>query len=169
MSRNALQSMIDGTNQGKREQTVLTPMWLVNQLVADWCQMIHLDPCAASENPTHVGALEYRVEPDGLTAPWPAYTYCNPPYDQLKLWLAFALEQPGPWALLCPVRPHRTWYRQACAKVTAIIEFNPFPFVGFKAAFPAPLALLCRNWNPDPARWSPHGVRFIDPALEFPC
>lgn len=156
---NALTSLWNGGLTGKREQEILTATWILEALQQEWGGCIMLDPCSdASE---HVGCLRRYVHPaqDGLALPWYDRTYCNPPYGDLKAWLAKAMLEHVRWkpaqriALLCPVRTHRPWYRQALDTTTAVVELASVKFHGYDQAFPAPLHLLCWGWTPTPALW----------------
>lgn len=156
--RNALDSLHDGGLTGKREQEILTPPWLCELLVKQW-GCIALDPCSP-ETP-NVGALCYYTH-SGLDADWLDGTYCNPPYGDLKLWLAKACEeakQGHRLALLVPARTSRKWYRKALDG-RWVVELDPLKFVGFDAGFPAPLHLICFNWRPDPKLWTMGTVRY---------
>lgn len=171
---NALTSLWDGTRSGKREQEILTPIWILEALQAEWNGCIMLDPC--SDAGEHVGTFERYVHPqhDGLALPWCDRTYCNPPYGDLKAWLAKAMLEsiPGPCkgdvtriALLCPVRTHRPWYRQALDTTTAVVELASVKFHGYDQPFPAPLHLLCWGWTPTPALWRGTVRRYVNVAL----
>jgi len=160
MSTNALQSLYGGKvaaeralagNVGgqKREQTVLTPKWFLSGLVAVAGLPLRLDPCADPTN--HVGAKYYYTgDPDdGLAADWAigGLVYVNPPYADLARWLAKCAFEGKRGALiyaLIPFRPHRHWFCQHLSGVP-IISLAPFPFVGQKQAFPAPLCVAV--WN----------------------
>lgn len=153
---NALESLFNGSLTGAREQTVLTPPWLTDNLRREWGAIL-MDACAEA-SPGNVPALLWITkEMDGLSIPWLPQTYANPEFNHLKLWLAHAQKQPGPTALLSPVRTHRKWYRAAARTCSAIIEFDPFAFVGFDCTFPAPLALLCWGWTPRDEVWADRG------------
>lgn len=56
---------------------------------------------------------------------------------QLHYWFAYGRDS----VMLVPNRTHRRWFRHWRNDVTAVIELDPLTFVGFKAAFPAPLVL----------------------------
>jgi hypothetical protein len=89
---------------------------------------------------------------DGLTAPWPDGTFANPPYDKLKDWLAWSLEQNTDHVMLVPVRPHRKWWREWARKCGELVYLNPVTFEGHSQSFPAPLCLARRvtsqSYNP---------------------
>lgn len=154
---NALESLHDASRTGKREQTILTPTWLTDNLIREW-GFIAMDPCSddAGTVPARVHVRAQDRE-HGLVRHWLSYTYANVPFGRLKDWLAHAVKQLGPTALLAPVRTHRRWYREAVRGCSAVIEFDAFAFQGFKSTFPAPLALLCWGWVPDPEIWKGRG------------
>lgn len=163
--RNALQSLIDGSLSGKRPQEVCTPSWMWLKLQLEW-GFIACDVC--SNYGCNVDADAHWLGPrwdhiDGLVETWPPFSFCNPEFDKLKLWMPHAAEQQGPLAFLTPVRPHRKWYRRFESQVDAVIEFSPFAFEFHKHTFPAPLALLCKGWIPSEHLWLDHG------DIRFPC
>lgn len=89
-----------------------------------------------------------RTDTEGLTAPWPHRTFCNPPYDKLKSWLEMSGRQPESHVVLVPVRCHRKWWRK-WAKQAEIVELNPVTFQGHDGSFPGPMCLASRNhWEP---------------------
>lgn len=163
---NALQGFATGNRKGKpkkREQEILTPACITDFVRLVFGGEIALDPCAAIRVESTVNATKIYtgLEGDfnGLVEPWTDRTYCNPPFDKLKDWLAKAaleaslagygpVPEPKRISVLAPVRPHRKWYRAACieAKRTGfVLELNPIAFIGFDQVFPAPLALLGFN------------------------
>jgi len=158
---NALHSLYGGKtalsgNIGgqKREQTVFTPEWFIDQISLAAGSGPSLDPCTTSENP--VGAdLYYTEAVNGLLLPWktPRWVYWNPPYNRLEQWMlkAFAEAQNGvPSYGLIPLRPQRGWYARY-ARGAELVPLAPFPFQGHKSSFPAPLVLLA--WHlPPPER-----------------
>lgn len=152
--KTALQSLWDGSLTGERKQEILTPDWILEALRVEW-GTIKRDPCANAENNT--GAETFHTEADdGLCRLWEDMTYVNPPFGTLSIWLEAARLNSLDGhriALLCPVRTHRTWYRDALDTVSAAIELPPIKFKGYAAGFPAPLHLLCWNWTPDPKLW----------------
>lgn len=157
----ALQSLWDGSKTGKREQQILTPQWLITALQQEW-GWIGTDPC--SEGAQHIPATRHYVRHDGdngLAVSWTDRTYANPPYVDLRDWLAKAVQEAQEGyriALLGPVRTHRAWYSATLDTVSAAIELRPVKFEGFDQAFPAPLHLLCWNWIPTPHLWINRGT-----------
>lgn len=128
---------------GFREQEILTPCYLINAINEVWPEGIALDPC--SEGSEWVPADEYYTLSeghDGLAMPWWDRTYVNPPYGELKKWLAKASEYPKTLEvmLLCPVRTHRKWFRLDHWRSACLLD--PVKFEGYKQAFPAPLVML---------------------------
>lgn len=133
-----------GVAPEKREQTVLTPRWFVDQLGP-----ISLDPCTTAENPLDAQVFcTSEDEVHGLVAPWrrvPGLFFANPPYDELEAWLAKARAE---WLLgargylLGPTRPHREWFG-SLVEGLEVANLRPLRFVGHKSGFPAPLCLVC--------------------------
>jgi hypothetical protein len=157
---NALGSLSDPTKTGKREQEILTPQWLLSNLRREWGKIV-LDPCSPKE--PNVGA-DYAYSVCGLDWGWPDRTYCNPPYDKLKLWLAWALAQgDARIAILAPARTSRKWYRLALDG-RWVVELDPVKFQGYDGTFPAPLHLICLNFEPDPKLWTMGTVRYYPPG-----
>lgn len=158
----------------KREQTVLTPKWLIDGLLRCCGLKLGLDPCTTSANPTGAAIFCSKTEKlkdgvtpnpfdDGLKIDWADttgsehLTFVNPPYADLEEWLKKCAEEARNGAriyALIPFRPQRTWFsyylhgqKLAC--------LAPFPFVGEKNGFPAPLCIA--SWNvPVPTEmWQP--------------
>src|SRR5574338_60385 len=153
--QNALGSLSDPTKTGKREQEILTPRWLLWLLAFEWDRIV-LDPCSPVE--PNVEA-DYHYTACGLIWCWLDRTFCNPPYCDLKLWLAKALEESKDGkriALLVPARTSRKWYRRTLDGAW-VVELDPVKFQGFDGAFPAPLHLICLNWRPSD-EWLAHGT-----------
>jgi hypothetical protein len=136
-----------GTAGGQaREQTVFTPRWLLDCLIAA-AGPIMLDPCTTADNP--VGAAVYCTEQtNGLIQPWhkiPGMFYANPPFADLEAWLDKARKE---WVagatgyMLAPTRTQRTWFAELTAGLP-VVHLRPFAFVGSKSSFPAPLCLIC--------------------------
>lgn len=129
---------------GKREQEVLTPPSVIEAVQSLWPGTgIELDPCSNAGR--HVPAAEHYVWPeqDGLTLPWRDCTYVNPPYGDLKKWMAKSASERVEHVMLVPVRTHRVWFD--LSRYDAVGLLKPVKFVGFAQAFPAPLALLYRG------------------------
>jgi hypothetical protein len=133
----------------KRNQTVLTPRPILDAcLRALGDGQFDLDPCTTAENP--VGARSYFLEL-GTQLEWSRFgknAWVNPPYDSLEEWMkhaygqSLALSGPVGSYLLIPLRPQRGWWVTYAARANWIRTLAPFPFVGQKHTFPAPLVLL---------------------------
>ena len=149
IKRNALESRTG--SQAERPQEILTPRWILDWLIQEW-NGIALDPCADSGQ--HVPASYRLVWPhsDGLAASWEDRTFVNPPFKDLKAWLAKALEQAGSLerriTVLCPVRSHRAWWRSAMERADRVIFLPPVKFAGYDNSLPEPMCLMCLNWTP---------------------
>jgi len=136
----------------EREQQILTPPALVSLVRAIFDGPIELDPCAAVDEwgdvlgfvdakRHHSGTLATNLPEDrnGWTQPWADRTFVNPPYAELRVWLACAVreseDQRHRIAVLCPVRSNRWWWRRsrdAARARGAYVELDPFAFVGFE-------------------------------------
>jgi len=138
---NTVKSM---TSPGERPQDIFTPLWMVDA-IAEWWGGIALDPCSHPDSPVYGIASEAYYTPELGLQPWRDRTYWNPPYKDLKVWLAHALAQDGRWLGLIPVRPQRTWWLGFAERVDAICWLPPIKFEGYDQAFPAPLVLAYRG------------------------
>lgn len=148
----AMQGLATGNRAGKRsdrEQDIYTPDSVLEVCRAVWPAGIELDPCASLNCPPLAVRQHYGGEQgDGLTESWIDGVYFNPPYKDLKAWLAKStkerayanvVEQIG----LFPVRPHRVWWCEYMRVVpTRIAWLKPLKFRYYKQAFPAPLVLV---------------------------
>lgn len=148
----AMQGLATGNRAGKRsdrEQDIYTPDSVLEVCRAVWPAGIELDPCASLNCPPLAARQHYGGEQgDGLTESWIDGVYFNPPYKDLKAWLAKStkerayanvVEQIG----LFPVRPHRVWWCEYMRVVpTRIAWLKPLKFRYYKQAFPAPLVLV---------------------------
>lgn len=135
----------------KRNQTVLTPEWFIDQLV-DSYGALGYDPCTTAWNPLKAKVFSTE-ETNGLKISWArmsvkyGWIYVNPPYDDLKCWLDKCLQEAEAGAkilLLGPIRPWRTWFCDL-TKNYDVISLAPLAFRGEKSAFPAPLCVIPYN------------------------
>jgi hypothetical protein len=142
-SDKALRSFFGARVGGQnRPQSINTPQFLIDAIIELWPEGINLDPCSNPESivPAKIKLFEYG-ETSGLHAIWPTYTYANPPYENLKVWLRKLI--PGAEHLmLCPVRTNRTWWCHSAGQSTRVCWLLPFAFIGHTSTFPAPLAML---------------------------
>ena len=65
--------------------SVITPSYILTQLKEEFGPLF--DPCPY--NP----CWDKEKDQDGLTIPWGQYTFCNPPYSNVKPWLAKAAQE----------------------------------------------------------------------------
>lgn len=165
-------------NAGEIDQEIRTPAEIIARvLVAFGGQGIALDPCAPTRSDPSFAADRYvREAENGLAIPWGDRTFVNPPFDPLEPWLAKAqaeaarprafLEAPRRIVLLVPWRSHRAWFRRAIASADSVTIEPIVRFHGFKAGFPAPIALLSWGCVVPPA---PGGVvgAFLSPEKEI--
>jgi phage N-6-adenine-methyltransferase len=147
VSRKALAGNV-GVKAEKREQTVFTPRWLVKQLNPVYPT---LDPCTTADNPLECEHF-FTEETDGMEHNWASggrgWAFVNPPYADLQDWMRvcqFSADvrdiQHCKSIMLIPFRPQRAWFNTLC-KGREVASLAPFPFVGHKSAFPAPLCLV---------------------------
>lgn len=143
-SLDALHSLWNGSLTGKREQQIYTPELLLAPIRQVWPEGIAFDPCDGPDS--IVGAANVAGPgcelANGLEVEWGERTYCNPPYADLKAWLAHA-EKFNEVMVLGPVRTHRPWFRRAAFESCDAVAWLPtIKFLGYKQSFPAPLCLL---------------------------
>jgi hypothetical protein len=145
--KNTAKSMI---SPGDRPQDIRTPKDLLEAVAKCFGGTIVLD--AADSLRATPAQHHYTGEEmcDGLKASWMDRTFCNPPYKDLKAWLDKAVNEATDdeyksIIVLCPVRPHRSWFREAMRECSEIVYLNPIKFEGFDQAFPAPLCLMMFN------------------------
>jgi hypothetical protein len=122
--------------------------WFATEL--NWCLPPRAGELQALENPTKAEKAELKelVNRGSLIRLWPKVrTFINPHFDTLKPWMYALRTAEAPTVLLCPVRPHRRWWCDHAGGL--LISFlRPFPFVGSKSPFPAPLCLIYKNCEP---------------------
>ena len=145
------------TGAGARPQEIFTPPAVVELLRRVWGE-IALDPCghpeaivgAATTWTGHkVGTGRFRKDGTeierwagpGLENPWTDRTYWNPPFCELKDWIAHAAAQTGRHCGLFPARTSRTWCREYLYQVDGICWLNPLGFIGYASAHPDRLVL----------------------------
>lgn len=173
-----------GKPASEREQTVLTPPELVDQLRKLVNAPLALDPATVPENPLNAAFFRTgnaALGPDdcGKAANWAqlcrvvcGWWWCNPPFDDLAGWMHKARAEESRGAsgyLLGPTRPHRAWFANGLPRSGQYLQLAPFAFVGSKSAFPAPLFLAAYGKAPLPrALWitSPSGRKRKNIALD---
>lgn len=71
-----------------------TPPQLVRALARELARgPFHLDVCAEAWSSKGLRYLGLDKGDDGLTAPWSAFNFCNPPYDDQEPWIRRALHE----------------------------------------------------------------------------
>jgi hypothetical protein len=152
---------IDGSNVPK--QRIHTPRSILDPIAEFWPEGIAMDPCGS---PDGIVSAQVTISPetggDGLAVDWDGPAFINPPYRNLKDWLAHGLKQDGEQIWLIPVRTHRKWWRAFEADCDSLIWLDPISFVGYDQKFPAPLCLAYRGiWGVEFDRAFAHlgGVR----------
>lgn len=123
--------------QDKPNQTRLTPAYILD--IVRKLGPILLDPCAAVGSLVQAENEVFFPDMDGLYIPWHAcggLIFVNPPFCDLKAWLAKALAEQAIGAeivMLCPVRTRRVWWRLAAARAE-VYYLNPVSFHGEKGS-----------------------------------
>lgn len=136
---------------GKRKQDIHTPDVIVDKVHQFYGGILPLDPATVESNPTRASRFYTPID-DGLAKPWDAPTFCNPPYNKLKDWLAKARSEEGPIIFLCPVRTNRAWFylttRESGKGAWDVIHFlRPVKFNGYDQAFPVSCMLAYKGHN----------------------
>ena len=166
---NTVRSQIGNTKKrpAERPQEVYTPGEIVDLPMMVWGE-IGLDPCwgpgsivpsmncyyvppryeVAADGKMKTVFVAHPGDQDGLDLPWAQYTFVNPPYAHpyLSRWLRKAQLEYERYSieimLLCPVRPHRKWWRDAYASRTRVAYLDPVRFLGAASAAPFPLCVF---------------------------
>ena len=149
--RSALARTVTGDTSHKK-QRIHTPACVLEPLHRFWPGGIALDPCGSPGGLVRADrVLLIENGDDGLSEAWPDRTFINPPYRDLKKWLAHGLagDCPGEQVWLIPVRPHREWWRHFEYDCDALVWLNPLAFDGYDQKFPAPLCLAYRGCDTD--------------------
>jgi len=150
----ALARAVGDTTQ--KPQEILTPAPISDFVRAVFGGAIRCDPCATRDAARDTVRATVKLfgppdHADGLTANWLKFTYCNPPFRELRKWLAKAViesERGTKLALLAPVRSRSEWWREArsvALRCGGVVELNRVAFVGYEDTFPDSLALLFYN------------------------
>jgi len=135
----------------KPPQEVLTPDLILNPVRQAFGGAIVLDPCApsltlAGRTRARIELINYTEADNGLEREWFDRTFINPPYADLKDWMATAAFWSGDFwpklrmVQLIPVRPQRTWWWRAL-QGWDVIYLNSITFHGESNTFPAPVCL----------------------------
>ena len=119
----------------------ITPVGLMDYLKTKYD--FNLDACSTDDNPT-VLPNWYTKEDDGLLCGWITWTYCNPPYSQVSLWVKKAIEEQkkgNKSVMLLPARTDTKWFHEFLYKKKNIeITFwkGRLKFHGTKSSAPFP-------------------------------
>jgi hypothetical protein len=158
-------------NTGEIDQEIRTPGEIIARVVmAFGGREIALDPCAPTRSDPSFYAERYvREAENGLAVPWVDRTFVNPPFDPLEPWLEKAQAEAKRGiriVVLAPWRTHRPWFRTALASADSVTIEPLVRFCGFRAGFPAPIALLSWRCVVPPA---PGGIvgAFLPPNPEI--
>jgi hypothetical protein len=144
MTSDALTGFATGLRQD-RPQDIGTPLSILSA-VSEAMGCIALDPCGSRIYPTGADKT-YYPEDDGLKQDWVNGTFVNPPFEDLKLWLAksAAEYQAGvrEQCLLVPVRPRSRWWADYMHDIPSCIAWlKRVKFVGFATSYPESLVLV---------------------------
>jgi hypothetical protein len=168
-ANSTIRSQIGNTAKQPKEraQEVYTPDSVIELALSVWGE-IALDPCwgpgsivparkhyyvppRIEVSPQGKAKTVFTAAPgdqDGLGLAWENFTFVNPPYAHpyLSYWLQKAQAEHMRFGheimLLCPVRPHRIWWREALSSCSSIAYLNPVQFIGSESAAPFPLCVF---------------------------
>ena len=145
-----------GTRDSSRPQEIFTPLALVQPLLEVWGE-IALDPCSHPDSPVpalkrwfgDADAWDANGVPTawaglGLIQSWADRTYVNPPFSELKRWIAHARTCEGRFAFLTPARFQRPWLRRFVLDNTAV-ALNSVKFEGYDQCFPQALLVVTND------------------------
>jgi len=89
----------------------ITPDWLMDELKQEFD--FKLDACSTNYDPTDLPSW-YTKEDNGLEQDWETWTYCNPPYSQVSLWVEKAFYENSHRGIgivmLLPSRTDTKWF-----------------------------------------------------------
>lgn len=123
----------------------LTPEWLYNDLNRRF--QFKLDPCTTPENPLNTRYF-YTEDSNGLVQDWrPGPVFMNPPYSQVKLWVAKAWAEARQGVLtvgLLRLDPTTKWWHTYVRNEPTWVW--PFPkrlkFRGAPSSYPFPSCIV---------------------------
>lgn len=103
-----------------------------------------LDPCATDDN--HKCAIYYTEAENGLMQSWSGNrVFCNPPYSDIKSWVAKAASERALVVMLIPARTDTRWFHEHIYKKPNVeIEFikGRLKFGNSKNSAPFPSMLV---------------------------
>jgi hypothetical protein len=133
------------SNNTSKNQTILTPKWLVERIHAFFPEGF-TDPCSTEFNPT--GARQYYClenRENGLGLTWSPGVYINPPFNEITPWVNRAIVEAGRGhciLMLLPVRSHTQWFHDLVNEGYPICFLRErLRFEGHKAGHPEPMML----------------------------
>lgn len=95
--------------------------WLTPKYILDHLGAFDLDPCAAESNPDWAAPRSYTKANNGLALMWSGRVWCNPPFSDVRPWIASSARH-GSGVLLVPASVEsRTWREIVWPKATAIL------------------------------------------------
>jgi hypothetical protein len=128
------------------EQRIHTPIPIVARLRRFWGS-IAFDPCGSPFSCVNADRQCYPEHADPkmrnglIVRPWPARTFCNPPYKAIGDWISAGIDCPDV-VYLIPWRSHRRYFRPAMARSQAHVCLDPIAFAGNDHSYPLPLVLI---------------------------
>lgn len=106
-----------------------------------------LDPCCTYENCK--APIGYTIAQNGLTRSWDYLrVFCNPPYSEIKLWVAKAASERALTVMLIPARTDTRWFHEYIYKKPNVeIEFikGRLKFGNSKNSAPFPSMIVIFN------------------------
>ncbi len=95
----------------------LTPPDLISALGS-----FDLDPCSpGARRPWDTAAKHYGIEDDGLRQPWVGRVWLNPPYSDMRRWLARLADHNHGTALIFARTETALWFDLVWGRATAVL------------------------------------------------
>lgn len=131
-------------------QDWLTPGWLFYELCERWS--FTLDAAASRSNALCTTFYDGGKAGDGLLESWHKYTFCNPPYRNIRPWvdkaLVEAIDRQCTSVLLLPARLESKWFVDYYAFAKTEIIAPRLAFEGGKGNSP-PHGSMLMIFSPD--------------------
>lgn len=93
----------------------LTPKWITDKLGP-----FDLDPCSPVVRPWDTAKKYYTIADSGLLKPWNGFVWCNPPYNDIKAWMARMVEHNNGIALTFARTDTAYWHEYVFPKASAL-------------------------------------------------
>jgi phage N-6-adenine-methyltransferase len=99
-----------------------TDEWLTPPTLIDALGPFDLDPCSPGERrPWDTAAKHYSIEDDGLRQPWEGRVWLNPPYSDMRRWLAKLADHDHGTALIFARTETALWFDLVWGRASAVL------------------------------------------------